>query len=31
VFVSVAVFAAFIVVLMAAPEGLFGAAPTRRV
>jgi len=31
VFVSVAVFAAFIVVLMAAPQGLFGAAPTRRV
>jgi branched-chain amino acid transport system permease protein len=31
VFVSVAVFAAFIAVLMAAPQGLFGAAPTRRV
>jgi branched-chain amino acid transport system permease protein len=31
VLVSVAVFAAFIVVLMAAPQGLFGAPPTRRV
>jgi branched-chain amino acid transport system permease protein len=31
VLVSVAVFAAFIVVLMAAPQGLFGASPTRRV
>lgn len=31
VFVSVAVFAAFIIVLMAAPQGLFGAAPVRRV
>ena len=31
VLVSVAVFSAFIVVLMAAPQGLFGAPPTRRV
>jgi branched-chain amino acid transport system permease protein len=31
VFVSVAVFAAFIVVLMAAPQGLFGAQAVRRV
>jgi branched-chain amino acid transport system permease protein len=31
VLVSVAVFAVFIVVLMAAPEGLFGAPPVRRV
>jgi branched-chain amino acid transport system permease protein len=31
VLVSVAVFAAFIVVLMAAPQGLFGAAAIRRV
>ena len=31
VLVSVAVFAAFIVVLMAAPQGLFGAPPIRRV
>ena len=31
VLVSVAVFAAFIVVLMAAPQGLFGAPPMRRV
>jgi branched-chain amino acid transport system permease protein len=29
--VSVAVFAAFTVVLMAAPQGLFGASPVRRV
>jgi branched-chain amino acid transport system permease protein len=31
VLVSVAVFAAFIIVLMAAPQGLFGAPPIRRV
>ena len=31
VLVSVAVFAAFTVVLMAAPQGLFGASPVRRV
>jgi branched-chain amino acid transport system permease protein len=31
VLVSVAVFAVFIVVLMAAPQGLFGAPPIRRV
>lgn len=31
VFVSVAVFAAFIIVLLAAPQGLFGAPPVRRV
>jgi branched-chain amino acid transport system permease protein len=31
VLVAVAVFAAFIVVLMAAPQGLFGAPPIRRV
>jgi branched-chain amino acid transport system permease protein len=31
VLVSVAVFVAFIVVLMAAPQGLFGAPPIRRV
>ena len=31
VLVSVAVFSAFIVVLMAAPQGLLGAPPTRRV
>ena len=31
VLVSVAVFAAFIVVLMVAPQGLFGAPPMRRV
>jgi branched-chain amino acid transport system permease protein len=31
VLVSVAVFAAFIVALMAAPQGLFGTPPTRRV
>jgi branched-chain amino acid transport system permease protein len=31
VFVSVAVFATFIIVLIAAPQGLFGAAPVRRV
>ena len=31
VFASVAVFAVFIVVLLAAPQGLFGAPPTRRV
>jgi branched-chain amino acid transport system permease protein len=31
VLVSVAVFSAFIVVLMATPQGLFGAPPTRRV
>ena len=31
VLVSVAVFAAFIVVLMAAPQGLFGASAIRRV
>ncbi|MBV1795755.1 branched-chain amino acid ABC transporter permease [Siccirubricoccus sp. G192] len=31
VFASVAVFAVFIIVLLAAPQGLFGAAPQRRV
>jgi len=31
VFVSVAVFSVFIVLLLAAPEGLFGGSPTRRV
>jgi branched-chain amino acid transport system permease protein len=31
VFVSVAVFATFIVVLIAAPQGLFGSTPVRRV
>ena len=31
VFAGVAVFAVFIVVLLAAPQGLFGAAPARRV
>ena len=31
VFASVAVFAVFIVVLLAAPQGLFGAPPVRRV
>jgi len=31
VFAAVAVFIVFIVVLLAAPQGLFGAPPARRV